>query len=199
MPKYLIILGGGIWLMCLVFCSKIQEDRQLEKIEGEYPVLQMKDSITVDMYDGSYLAWILKTNYMRKMDKSNIIFAKPIDMVIYDSLKQASAWVEADSGMADEAVTFVSVWGSVYAKSLEGATVEADSLIWKKRSNQIRTDGWVKVVSEEGDTLTGIGFVSDDKLENWKILSSVRGVILNVEERVNESDEPAEEDSSENK
>jgi LPS export ABC transporter protein LptC len=199
MPKYLIILGGGIWLMCLVFCSKIQEDRQLEKIEGEYPVLQMKDSITVDMYDGSYLAWILKTNYMRKMDKSNIFFAKPIDMVIYDSLKQASAWVEADSGMADEAVTFVSVWGSVYAKSLEGATVEADSLIWKKRSNQIRTDGWVKVVSEEGDTLTGIGFVSDDKLENWKILSSVRGVILNVEERVNESDEPAEEDSSENK
>jgi hypothetical protein len=66
-----------------------------------------------------------------------------------------------------------------------------DSLRWNKAANQISTDARVKVVSEEGDTLSGIGFVSDAKLDHWRILSGVRGVFKKVEQRVKDFDGPA--------
>ena len=187
-------MAGNWSYWCLVLpllfqCAKLEEHANKQAAKGDYPVLEMQDSIIIDMYDESQLAWIMKTRYMKKLAQSEVLFARPVDMVIYDSSGGESAWVKADSGSADESVTFVSVWGNVLARSLNGATVQADSLVWRKRNKQIKTDGWVKVISEMGDTLTGIGFVSDDRLENWKILSSVRGVIQRVEERIDEMED----------
>jgi LPS export ABC transporter protein LptC len=184
----LILILASLFLSC----TKLEEQKPQQGAEKKIPVLELKDSIKVDMYDGSVRAWILNTNYMKKLANTDILFARPIDMVMYDSSGKESAWVSADSGSADESVTFVSVWGHVRARSLEGVIVEADSLRWRKRTNKVSTDGWVKVVSQEGDTLTGVGFISDDRLENWKILSDVRSVIRKVDERVDESEEPSE-------
>ncbi|MBF0431540.1 MAG: LPS export ABC transporter periplasmic protein LptC [Fibrobacteria bacterium] len=181
-------------VLCILFnfslqsCYKLEEPKKV--IEGDtiFPLLELKDSTSIEMFDGSALAWSLKTSYMKQESGTRVLFGRPIQMIMYDSLEHEAAWVEADSGSADENITFVSVWGNVYARNRDGACVEADSLIWKKRSGQISTEGWVKVVSEEGDTLTGVGFISDDKLENWKILSDVRTVIQKVEKRMHESE-----------
>lgn len=190
MKKAIVSTGRFLFTaaLCLILplggCTDIEDHPEGMHDTCQYPLLELQDTTIVDVYDGSRLAWILQTRYMRQAAKSRVIFCRPVKMAIYDSLEKETAWVEADSGSADESITFISVWGNVYAKTQDGAAVEADSLIWKKHSNTISTDGWVKVISREGDTLNGTGFISDDKLENWKILSHVRGVIQKVEQRI---------------
>jgi hypothetical protein len=69
--------------------------------------------------------------------------------------------------------------------------IRTDSLRWNKAINQISTEAHVRVVSEDGDILTGKGFISDAKLDNWQILSNVKGVFQKVTERVEQADKPS--------
>jgi len=142
---------------------------------------------------GSKKAWVLKTNYMKKMMEGDVLYAKPVSLTIYDSLGNETAWLDADSGAADENVTILNVWGNVYVRAHDGASVKTDSLVWRKRTKDIRTDCFVTVVSEDGDTLTGDGFISDDKLKNWQILNNVRTVVPNIEERMDDDSAQYEE------
>ncbi len=192
---YKSILGNNIFLWISAFtlitnsCTKIEESVPWKRPGDDYALLELDDTLTVDMYDNSRLGWIMKTSYMRKMAKSGIFLIRPVNMVVFDSLGKEAAWVDADSGAADEKITFLKAWGNVYARAQDGPQVQADSLFWNKSDKQVKTQGWVKVISEVGDTLTGVGFTSDDRLENWKILSDVRTVIRKVEQRVKEADE----------
>ncbi len=179
---------AGFWLSC----SPKEKPNTKGSAKKEPYVLEFEDTVTIDQYEGSNLAWVLKTTYLTKAEKTGKLFVKPLRMVFYDSLGKESAHIKSDSGAADENISFVSVWGNVYAESSDGMLVEADSLIWKKNTKRIETEGWVKVVTEDKDTLTGVGFTSDDRLKNWKILSDIRTVIQKVENRVNESEEKEE-------
>jgi hypothetical protein len=92
--------------------------------------------------------------------------------------------VTADSGAVDEAVTFLLARGHVHGRSAKGMELRTDSLRWNKSLNEVATQSAVRVVSENGDILTGKGFVSDANLDHWQILSDVKGVFQQVEERV---------------
>ncbi len=187
-PKIGLLVIG---LFMFAACGKKKQEEFPKIQKKEFPAIEMRDSVVIDMYEGSRISWVLKTDYMKKAMNNNILLAKPINMVLFDSSGGEAAWITADSGAADEDMSFVNIWGHVYAKARDGASVKTDSLVWEKKTSQITTDGKVKVVSEEGDTLTGIGFISDDKLENWKILANVRTVIPKLEERIDKQDEEA--------
>ena len=62
------------------------------------------------------------------------------------------------------------------------------SLIWNKKDNLVKTDSYVRVVSEEGDVLQGQGFVSDAHMDNWRILSNVTGIFQDAARRLKEED-----------
>ena len=181
-PRILTLLC----LCILLGCSKKEEKSFPKTGRSDFPALELKDTTIIQMFEESKKAWVLKTGYMKKSMEEEVLHARPVNMIIYDSLGKETAWLDADSGAADEDVTRLNVWGNVYARARDGAAVWTDSLIWQKRTGDIRTDCFVKVVSEEGDTLTGDGFVSDDKLENWQILNNVRTVIPNIEQRLDE-------------
>jgi hypothetical protein len=76
----------------------------------------------------------------------------------------------------------------VYALTPKGASVRADSLLWNKRDDQVKTDSYVRVVSEDGDVLQGKGFVSDARMDNWRILSNVTGIFQDAAKRMKEED-----------
>ena len=46
----------------------------------------------------------------------------------------------------------------------------------------------MRVVSEDGDVLQGVGFESDAKLDNWKILSNVTGIFQDAAKRMKDED-----------
>lgn len=193
--KRLLYLTLTLWPGVFVFfsgCEKIGEEAKAGGPVVEYPLALYDDSTTLTMHEGSKLSWVLRTRRLVKHNRSDRIDAKPVDLRVFDSTKAQIVRVTSDSGTVDEAVTFLAATGHVHGRSQKGLDITADSLRWNKAENRVSTESRVKVISEEGDTLRGRGFVSDANLDNWQILADVQGVFQKVEERV----EKAEQDSS---
>jgi len=181
-----ILLISGI-ILILFGCTKTEEEGIVWEPK-EHPVMFFSDTTVMDLYEGNRLAWKVKTAYLERWGGSDSIFVKPIFADIYDSLGNKAAFLRADSGNLNMRMTFVRAYGRVYALSPKGAAVRADSLLWLKLDDKIRTDGPVRVVGETGDVLQGIGFISDAKLENWSIRSKVTGIFQDAAKRLKEED-----------
>lgn len=189
--KYLKpMLRVAFILLMLAACSHVDEPPAAKGPKRELPLAEYKDTTILSMYEGSRLSWILKTKYLVKWPRTDRVKAKPVDLMVYDSLGKSLVRVTADSGSVDEAVSFLAASGHVHGHSEKGVDIQSDSLRWNKAINQISTEARVRVVSEEGDVLTGKGFISDAKLDNWQILSDVKGVFQKVEDRFQKADAP---------
>lgn len=181
---------GMIWLVLLAFllsaCEEIEEEKPW--IQVERPQMLFTDTTLLDSYDKDVLNWKLKTAYLERWADKEIVFVRPVLVDIYDSLGERVAFLRADSGSMDMKFTYVSAFGHVYALTPKGASVRADSLLWNKKDNLVRTESYVRVVSEEGDVLQGKGFESDAKMDHWKILSDVTGIFQDAAKRLKEED-----------
>jgi len=183
--KKILLISGIIWIFAS--CTKTEEEGVAWEPK-EHPVMLFSDTTVLDLYEGNRLAWKVKTAYLERWGGSDSIFVKPIFADIYDSLGEKAAFLRADSGNLNMRMTFVRAYGRVYALSPKGAAVRADSLLWLKLDDKIRTDGPVRVVGETGDVLQGFGFISDSKLENWSIRSKVTGIFQDAAKRLKEED-----------
>lgn len=183
------LVGAFACSLAAVGCSR-ETEGQKTQVEAtvEYPLSLYDDTTVLTMHEGSKLSWILRTRRLVKHNRSDRIEAKPIDLRVYDSLGAEVMHVTSDSGTVDEAVTFLAAIGHVHGRSQKGLDITADSLRWNKAENRVSTESRVRVISEEGDTLRGKGFISDANLDNWQILSDVQGVFQKIEERVEQAD-----------
>ncbi len=177
-------------LTCASFfgCSHIEETPKSKGPIKELPLAEYRDTTILDMYEGSRLSWILKTLHLVKWAKSDLVKVRPVDLIVYDSLGKTLVRVTADSGTVDESVSFLVASGHVHGHSEKGVDITSDSLRWNKAINQISTEAYVRVISEEGDRISGKGFISDAKLDNWQILSQVHGTFQKVQERFQVAD-----------
>jgi LPS export ABC transporter protein LptC len=172
--------------LILSACEEIEEEKPWLQVER--PEMLFTDTTLMDSYDKGVLAWKLKTAYLERWSDKEVVFVRPVLVDIYDSLGERTAFLRADSGRMDLKFTYVYAYGHVYALTPKGASVRSDSLIWNKKDNQVTTESYVRVVSEEGDVLQGQGFVSDAHMDNWHILSNVTGIFQDAARRLKDED-----------
>ena len=172
--------------LLMTACEEIEEEKPWLQVER--PEMLFTDTTLMDSYDKGVLAWKLKTAYLERWGDKEVVFVRPVLVDIYDSLGERTAFLRADSGRMDLKFTYVYAYGHVYALTPKGASVRSDSLIWNKRDNLVKTESYVRVVSEEGDVLQGRGFESDAHMDNWRILSSVTGIFQDAARRLKEED-----------
>lgn len=163
-------------------CAKIEVPRDAGDAKS-LPLTEYHDTTVLDMHDGSRLSWRLTTLHLVRWPGSELVHASPVDLRVFDSTGALAVTVTSDSGAVDEAVNFLLARGAVHGRSARGMELFTDSLRWSKSLNQVTTEATVKVVSENGDTLTGRGFVSDANLDHWQILADVSGVFQDAAER----------------
>ena len=176
-------------ILCAVFmlgCEEIEEPKPWIRVER--PQMLFTDTTLLDSYDKGVLNWRLKTAYLERWADKEIVTVRPVFVDIYDSVGERVAFLRADSGSLDMKFTYVYAYGHVYALTPKGASVRADSLLWNKKDNLVKTASYVRVVSEDGDVLQGVGFESDAKLDNWKILSNVTGIFQDAAKRLKDED-----------
>ena len=172
--------------LLMTACEEIEEEKPWLQVER--PEMLFTDTTLMDSYDKGVLAWKLKTAYLERWGDKEVVFVRPVLVDIYDSLGERTAFLRADSGRMDLKFTYVYAYGHVYALTPKGASVRSDSLIWNKKDNLVKTESYVRVVSEEGDVLQGRGFESDAHMDNWRILSSVTGIFQDAARRLKEED-----------
>lgn len=172
--------------LLMTACEEIEEEKPWLQVER--PEMLFTDTTLMDSYDKGVLSWKLKTAYLERWSDKEVVFVRPVLVDIYDSLGERTAFLRADSGRMDLKFTYVYAYGHVYALTPKGASVRSDSLIWNKKDNLVKTESYVRVVSEEGDVLQGRGFESDAHMDNWRILSSVTGIFQDAARRLKEED-----------
>jgi LPS export ABC transporter protein LptC len=112
---------------------------------------------------------------LREEPVSQKVWAKPVDLLAYDQNGIPVAHVLADSGVMDRGMRFFRARGHVVGTNHGGMELRTDSIVFDKESDRIFTSAHVRVRTEAGDVLTGMGFRSDAYLNRWEILSNVRG------------------------
>ena len=172
--------------MLFLGCEEIEEPKPWIRVER--PQMLFTDTTLLDSYDKGVLNWRLKTAYLERWADKEIVTVRPVFVDIYDSIGERVAFLRADSGSLDMTFTYVYAYGHVYALTPKGASVRADSLLWNKKDNLVRTASYVRVVSEDGDVLQGVGFESDAQFDNWKILSNVTGIFQDAAKRMKDED-----------
>ena len=180
------VVPVALCVALLMGCEEIEEEKPW--IHVDRPQMLFTDTTLLDCYDKDVLSWKMKTAYLERWADKEVIFVRPVLVDIYDSVGERVAFLRADSGRMDMKFTYVYAYGHVYALTPKGASVRADSLLWNKADNMVRTDSYVRVVSEDGDVLQGKGFESDAKMDNWRILSNVTGIFQDAARRMKEED-----------
>ena len=184
-PRYAVV-PVALCVALFMGCEEIEEEKPW--IHVDRPQMLFTDTTLLDCYDKDVLSWKLKTAYLERWSDKEVVFMRPVLVDIYDSVGERVAFLRADSGRMDMHFTYVYAYGHVYALTPKGASVRADSLLWNKRDNMVRTDSYVRVVSEDGDVLQGKGFESDARMDNWRILSNVTGICQDAAKRMKEED-----------
>lgn len=180
------IVFAIVWASLFLSCASLDENAEWDP--KERPAMLFNDTTFLDSYEKGNLSWRMKTAYLERWEKDERIFVRPVLVDIYDSLGERAAFLRADSGTLDMKLTYVYAYGHVYALTPKGASVRADSLLWHKKDDLVKTDSPVRVVSEDGDVLQGIGFRSDAKMDKWQILSNVSGIFQDAARRLKEED-----------
>lgn len=107
------------------------------------------------------------------------------EMVIYDSLQQAEAYILAENGvMLQSRNTFIAR-DNVRVFNTLGDTLKTEELTWLQDSARIFSNTHVTVISTKG-TFTGDGFTSDERFERYTITNPVGRFSVQPDSTANE-------------
>jgi LPS export ABC transporter protein LptC len=123
---------------------------------------------------------VIHSVYLEKYLSRDSTLMVKIDALFYDSLGAVASALTADSGIVRENTQQMEVWSNVKVVSQNGVTLEADSLQWDQKRNQVITESFVKI-TYQGNEQTGFGLESDARLTNFRIKRDVRARIEDAE------------------
>ena len=118
----------------------------------------------------------IKADYLEQYkDKGFLTLENNVQIDFYNSNEQHMSSILADKAEINERTNFLQAVDNIIVKSDSGVTLFTDTLSWDNTKELIFTEDSVMITTETNDTLYGIGFESDMKMERWKILKP-RGV-----------------------
>jgi LPS export ABC transporter protein LptC len=81
---------------------------------------------------------------------------------------------------------------NVIATNAQGDTLKTEHLIWEEKKEIIYTEEFVKIIRAD-QIITGIGFTSDQKLQNWKIKNPKGTIYVSVNKEGGQNELPVQE------
>lgn len=73
------------------------------------------------------------------------------------------------------------VKNNVIATNAQGDTLKTEHLIWDEKADKIHTEEFVRII-RENQVFTGVGLVSDQTMQNWKILKPQGTIYVEINE-----------------
>ena len=136
--------------------------------------------------DSGIVRFFLKTPELMRFEVEGqpfVEFPKGIELTKYNEHRQVISRITARYAKQYVKEKKWEAKNDVVALNLAGDTLKTEHLIWDERTGKITSDQFVKIIRPD-QIITGIGFESDQSMENWRIRNP-RGTIyiqLNREE-----------------
>jgi LPS export ABC transporter protein LptC len=184
--KYLLILVNIAALVsgaALLFCSC---ENNLEKIKAfnsvdNLPVVEATNFETL-FTDSGEVRFFLKTPKLLRFETEGepyIEFPEGIELIKYDENKNIVSSITANYAKQFVEEKKWEAKNNVVATNFKGDTLKTEHLIWDEQAEKIYTEEYVKII-RENQIITGIGFQSDQTIENWRIKNPKGTIYVDV-------------------
>ena len=159
-----------IFFSIVIFaCSNVESDKLGETREGLPDAESWNATITLTN-KGSKRA-IIKSGHLEKyQQRQYILLDQNVDADFFNENEIYTSNLKSEIAEIDESKDFLIAMGNVVVVSDSGVTLYTDTLSWDNVDEKVFTDDSVVFITEQNDTLYGIGFKSDIELNNWEIM-----------------------------
>jgi len=149
-------------------------ENNIEQIKAFYttenlPVLEAINFETLLTDSGKINYWLKAPKLLRFEDEGRnyIEFPEGMKLVKFDNNKNIISSITANYAKQFVAEDKWEAKNNVIATNAQGDTLKTEHLTWEEKKEIIYTEDFVKIIRTD-QIITGIGFTSDQKLQNWK-------------------------------
>ncbi|MDD4108787.1 MAG: LPS export ABC transporter periplasmic protein LptC [Prolixibacteraceae bacterium] len=168
----------------LLFCSC---ENNIEKIKAfntvdNLPVVEATNFETL-YTDSGEVRFYLKTPKLLRFEaegKPYIEFPEGIELIKYDNNQNIISGITANYAKQFVEDKKWEAKNNVIATNIKGDTLKTEHLIWDEKTERIYTEEYVKII-RANQIITGIGFQSDQSLENWRIKNPKGTIYVDIE------------------
>jgi LPS export ABC transporter protein LptC len=133
--------------------------------------------------DSGEVVSFLKTPKLLRFEgegKPYVEFPEGVELVKYDEHQNIISSITADYAKQFEKEEKWEAKNNVVATNAQGDTLKTEHLIWEEKEERIYTEEFVRII-RDNQIITGIGFQSDQSLQNWRIKNPKGTIYINVE------------------
>ncbi len=157
-------------LFGLIFVGCRSANTQLPNETREGRPDQESWGVEITLTDEGIKRAVVVADHLEKYNERQFIMLENNVVVdFYDNTESHTSRLTAERAEIEEQSNFMRAMGQVVVVSDSGVTLYTDTLAWDNELELIYTDDSVMVTTELQDTLYGVGFESDVRLEYWKI------------------------------
>jgi LPS export ABC transporter protein LptC len=157
-----------IWFLVMACQSQNEVTSNLEDL-SDVPDQEGWQSTLTSTRSGVVTA-IIKYEHMEKYSKKKVIkFNQGVTIDFFDASGVHTSEVYSDSAVLYENTNDVDLIGNVVFRSDSGLTLHTGKLRWEQNSGKILSEEFVTVATAENDTIHGMGFESDQSMNNWVV------------------------------
>ena len=114
---------------------------------------------------------VIKSGHLQKyQQRQYILLDQKVDADFFNEEEIYTTNLKSEIAEIDESKDFLIAMGNVVVVSDSGVSLYTDTLSWDNVEEKVFTDDRVVFITEQNDTLYGIGFKSDIELNNWEIM-----------------------------
>ena len=159
-----------LFLLIFIFgCEVIEDKRSGNSREGR-PDAESWNATNTLTNEGVKRATIRAGHLENYDERQYILLDQNIDADFFNSEEVYTTNLKSKVAEIEENRDYMIAIGNVVVVSDSGVTLFTDTLSWDNVREKVFTDDRVIFITEDKDTLYGIGFESDVALDNWKIL-----------------------------
>ncbi len=173
MKKILAIVVPAL-LLCLPACEERPPEESNKSARLDIPDQIITDSETY-LTRGNRRTGVIRAETLMVYSSKDTTLLYDVEIEFYDTTGALSSTLVADSGRITNNSKKFSVFGDVRGRAVSGKKLLTDSLRWNAESDMIETEGFVRFIRDEADTLSGDGLEADAQLENVRIKRNISG------------------------
>jgi LPS export ABC transporter protein LptC len=174
----------AILLLCAALAAAAVACGQNDRPQRSLGTTEMADQEFSDFRtmesDSGLVKWVLEAPVARVYNLRKLLVTDNPRITFYDENGEVSSVLTAETGEYNQETHDMTALGNVVVTTIEGYTLETESLVMIRELGEIHSEDFVKV-TKGNDVLTGYGFQGYPELKNVDIKRDVRAYLRDEE------------------
>jgi LPS export ABC transporter protein LptC len=180
LSKYIFVF------FCVCFLSCSNDIAEVNKITQTFDVSKdVGTNVKIVYSDSAFVKVIVEAPTLERYNDVNAqkdVFPNGILVSFLDENKVATSWLKADRAERNPRDKKMIAKGNVVFYNAQNDKLQTSELIWDENTKQIKTEKFIRITQPtKGDTIYGIGFVTDQNFKRIEIKKKIKARLTSGE------------------